>query len=98
LKYYGERFVDKSIVIGGHAHACDKITCGLKNLAQANPRANWTNVRKDYDRMHFDAVRLHQFWEKIDIEDEFFVKTVEWASEKELPVFVYVRNLLRMEK
>lgn len=55
-------------------------------------------MRKDYDRMHFDAVKFHQCWEKFDIEDEFFVKTVEWASEKELPVFVHVRNLLQIEK
>lgn len=61
-------------------------------------RANCTNVRKDYDRMHFDAVKFHQCWEKFDIEDEFFVKTVEWASEKDLPAFVHVRNLLQMKK
>lgn len=59
---------------------------------------NWTNVQKDYDRMHFDAVKFHQCWEKFDIEDEFFVKTVEWASERELPVFIHIRNLAQMKK
>lgn len=61
-------------------------------------RANWENVPSDYERMHFDAVKFHQCWEKFDLEDMFFVKTVEWASEKGLPIFVHVRSLAQMEK
>lgn len=59
---------------------------------------NWKDVQKDYDRMKFDAIKFHQCWEKFDFEDEFFVKTVEWASKKQMPVFVHIRDYAQIEK
>ncbi len=61
-------------------------------------QANWKDVQKDYQRMHFDTIKFHQCWEKFDLEDEFFVKTVEWAAENQIPVFVHVHDLAQMKK
>ena len=61
-------------------------------------RANWGSVQQDYERMHFDALKFHQCWQNFNFEEDFFKKTVEWASEKKLPVFIHIRNLKQMEK
>lgn len=60
--------------------------------------ANYKNVQKDYVRMKFDTIKFHQCWEKFDLEDPFFVKTVEWATEMKLPVFIHIRNLVQVKK
>jgi predicted TIM-barrel fold metal-dependent hydrolase len=61
-------------------------------------KENWQSVPTDYGRMHFDTIKFHQCWEKFDLGDEFYIKTVEWASSKEIPVFIHVRDLEQMEK
>lgn len=61
-------------------------------------KANWKKVKKDYERMDFDAIKFHQCWEKFNFTDEFFIKTVEWAAQRELPVFIHVCNLEQMNK
>lgn len=60
--------------------------------------ANYKYVQKDYVRMQFDTIKFHQCWEKFDLEDTFFVKTVEWATEMKLPVFIHIRNLVQVKK
>lgn len=61
-------------------------------------KANWKEVQRDYERMKFDTIKFHQCWENFSLEDEFFVKTVEWASENQIPIFVHIRDLGQMEK
>ena len=61
-------------------------------------RENWKNVQQDYQRMQFDSLKFHQCWEKFELEEEFFVKTVEWATENRLPIFIHIRDLNQMEK
>lgn len=61
-------------------------------------KANWKAVKQDYERMHFDAVKFHQCWDNFDLSDEFFQKTVEWAADQELPVFVHIRDLEQMQR
>lgn len=61
-------------------------------------KANWKEVQRDYERMKFDTIKFHQCWENFSLEDEFFVKTVEWASENQIPIFVHIRDLDQMEE
>lgn len=61
-------------------------------------KANWQDVQRDYEQMRFDAIKFHQCWEKFDLEEEFFEKTVEWAAVKQIPVFVHVRDQEQMQK
>lgn len=61
-------------------------------------KANWKEVKRDYERMKFETIKFHQCWENFSLEDEFFVKTVEWASENQIPIFVHIRDLDQMEK
>ncbi|MDD3165337.1 MAG: TatD family hydrolase [Oscillospiraceae bacterium] len=78
-----------------------QLKCALPNRVKQCywvTRENWENVQQDYERMRFDAVKFHQCWEKFDFEDVFFTKTVEWASEKEIPVFVHIRDLAQVDR
>ncbi len=61
-------------------------------------KKNWKSVQEDYERMHFDIIKFHQCWEKFNLEDEFFIKTVEWASNKEIPIFIHIRDLAQVKK
>ncbi|NLL78640.1 MAG: amidohydrolase family protein [Clostridiales bacterium] len=60
--------------------------------------ANWKSVQQDYERMQFDTIKFHQCWEKFDLTDDFFQKTVEWAADREIPVFVHIRDLEQISK
>lgn len=78
-----------------------QLKCALPNKVKQCywvTKANWTEVQKDYERMHFDTIKFHQCWEKFSLEDEFYVKTVDWAASNQIPVFVHVRDLSQMEK
>lgn len=61
-------------------------------------KRNWKDTAKDYERMSFDAIKFHQCWEKFNFADEFFVKTVEWAAQRELPIFIHVRTLAQVKE
>ena len=60
-------------------------------------RSNAEIVRQDYERMKFDAVKFHQCWEKFDLNDVFFVKTIKWAAENKIPVFIHARNISQVQ-
>lgn len=61
-------------------------------------RANYKNIQSDYERMKFDTIKFHQCWEKFDIEEKYFIDTVEWATKNKLPVFIHVKDLEQMKK
>ena len=55
-------------------------------------------LEEDYQRMKFDMVKLHQCWEKFDIEDDYFLEVAGWAEEKQIPLFIHVKNKAQMDK
>lgn len=59
---------------------------------------NWHNVDSDYTKMHFDMLKFHQCWEKFDIQDDNFVKTVKWSEQYKIPVFIHVYNKEQIAK
>lgn len=59
---------------------------------------NQSRVQEDYKRMQFDTIKFHQCWEKFDISDDYFSKTVKWASKKKIPIFIHVCNIEQMAK
>jgi len=38
----------------------------------------------------FKGIKLHQCWESFKVDSEIFNKVVEWASSKDLPIFVHL--------
>ena len=61
-------------------------------------KANAARVKSDYNRMHFETIKFHQCWENFKFTDAYFVKIVEWATKKNIPVFIHVRNQTQIKE
>ncbi len=60
-------------------------------------KENVERLQKDYERMDFRTVKLHQCWETFEIADEFFQRVAQWAEEKQMPLFIHVKTKEQME-
>lgn len=56
-------------------------------LSQANILAHLENRFSEY---HFKGIKLHQCWESFQVSSENFHNVADWASSKDLPIFVHL--------
>ncbi len=48
------------------------------------------NIERDYAEYKFKGIKLHQCWESFKVGSNNFNKVVEWATSKNLPVFIHL--------
>lgn len=60
--------------------------------------ANVENLDRDYQRMQFDFVKMHQCWENFEIGDAYFTKAAMWAEQNGVPMFIHILNQVEMKK
>ncbi len=59
---------------------------------------NLAELEDDYEYMKFDMVKVHQCWEKFDIDSDFFEETAEFAEKKGLPLFIHAKSNAEIDK
>ena len=53
-------------------------------------KSNFQKVETDYQKMKFDGIKFHQCWEKFEINDNWFLQTVSWATNEKIPIFIHL--------
>lgn len=61
-------------------------------------KANVMHLEQDYERMHFDLVKMHQCWEDFEVGDDYFCKAAMWAEQNNVPMFIHIYNQTEMKK
>lgn len=61
-------------------------------------KENWKDINRDYEKMNFDAVKLHQCWEKFKVDDNWFEGIIKWIIEKDIPLFIHMYNYNEVKK
>jgi predicted TIM-barrel fold metal-dependent hydrolase len=103
LGYAFNRIISFLVNIKGIAKHIDEQNMVVGNMAKQYPQeiiqAYWVNPLDDcyFEKMemnfkifNFRMVKLHQCWHKFDVLSENFVKTIQWATNKKLPIFIHL--------
>lgn len=53
-------------------------------------KGQWDGIEKSYERMRFHGVKIHQCWEKLDLESPLFAEICEFAIQKDMPLFAHL--------
>jgi predicted TIM-barrel fold metal-dependent hydrolase len=56
-------------------------------LSQSN---TFEKLERHFKEYRFKGIKLHQCWESFKVDSEIFHKVAEWASSKDLPIFVHL--------
>lgn len=49
----------------------------------------WNQIDEDYNKMNFDGMKLHQCWEKFEVDSDWFKDVIKWSIHKNLPIFIH---------
>lgn len=48
------------------------------------------NLERDFERYKFKGIKMHQCWESFSVGSDVFHRASEWATLKQLPIFVHL--------
>ena len=50
------------------------------------------NLERDFERYQFKGIKMHQCWESFSVGSDVFHRVSEWATSKQLPIFVHLSS------
>jgi len=103
LVYFLNKVICFATKMSGVANHIDEQNKVVYDISRENPQriinAYWANpldenclekLDKYYPRYNFKMIKMHQCWNKFDISDTKSIEVINWATEKNIPVFIHL--------